>query len=130
MIKFPDRSTVTERILSIIKPDYTSEELKTASVTWWQNIRSSGGFGLTYAGSRAFEQAEIDYQEFNNGPSSFMGNMGLSTALDRKMPCPYYFYSDKGNQKIKIYDGRIAMIVSLTESVSAYLKTLEDRPNR
>jgi hypothetical protein len=44
------------------------------------------------------------------------------------MTTPYYFYNDQRRQKIKIYDGRIAMLVSLHESVSAYLKTIDDRP--
>lgn len=127
MIKFPDRRMITEKIMSIIKPEYTVFDVDTAMVTWWQNIRSTGGFGLTYAGSKAFEAAEIEYQEFDNGDSSHFGNMSLSISLDRKMTTPYYFYSDQRHQKIKIYDGRIAMLISLHESVSDYLKTLDQR---
>lgn len=128
MIKFPDRVMITEKVMTIIKPDHTVHDIDNAMITWWQNIRSTGGFGLTYVGSKAFESAEIEYQEFDNGESSHMGNTGLSIGLDRKMTTPYYFYSDQRRQKIKIYDPRIAMLVSLHESVGAYLKTLDTRP--
>jgi hypothetical protein len=128
MIKFPDRRMIVEKVITIIKPEHTVFDIDNAMVTWWQNIRSTGGFGLTYAGSKAFESAQIEYQEFDDGESSYMGNVGMATGLDRKMTTPYYFYNDQRRQKIKIYDGRIAMLVSLHESVSAYLKTIDDRP--
>ncbi len=127
MAYFPDRTTITKKILSIINPEYTEADLHQAMVTWWQNIRSTGGFGLTYAGSQAFEKADIESQEFDNGMSSHMGNTGLSIDLDRKMTTPYYFYSADRRQKIKIYDPRIAMLVTLHESVGSYLHTLEQR---
>ena len=127
MAYFPDRITITKKILAIINPDYSVFDFDTAMVTWWQNIRSTGGFGLTYTGSKAFEKAEIEFQEFDNGMSSHMGNTGLSIGLDRKMTTPYYFYSTDRRQKIKIYDPRIAMLVTLHESVGSYLHTLEQR---
>jgi hypothetical protein len=127
MAYFADRTAITKKILSIINPEYTEADLHQAMVTWWQNIRSTGGFGLTYAGSQAFEKAELEFQEFDNGVSSHMGNSGLSIGLDRKMITPYYFYSNEKRQKIKIYDSRIAMLVTLHESVGAYLKTLDER---
>lgn len=127
MAYFPDRSLVTKKILSIINSDYTEDDLHQASVTWWQNIRSTGGFGLTYAGSQAFERAEIEFQEFDNGQSSHNGNMALSINLDRKMTTPYYFYSNNRRQKVKIYDPRVAMLITLYETVSSYLATLEER---
>ena len=127
MAYFPDRTSITKKILSLVNPDYTEDDLHQAMVTWWQNIRTTGGFGLTYAGSQAFEKAEIEFQEFDNGMSSHMGNTGLSIGLDRKMTTPYYFYSTDRRQKIKIYDPRIAMLVTLHESVGSYLHTLEQR---
>ena len=127
MIKFPARTDITEKVLSLIKPDYTVFDLDTAMVTWWKNIRSTGGYGLTCAGSQAFEKADIEFQEFDDGASSYMGNMTLSLLLDAKMVTPYYFYSHDKRRKIKIYDGRIAMIITLYETVSDYIKTLDNR---
>jgi hypothetical protein len=127
MIKFPARSEITERVLAILNPDYTADDLHDANVTWWKNIRSTGGYGLTYAGSQAFEKAEIEFQEFDEGPSGYMANMSLSLSLDAKMVTPYYFYSHDKRRKVKIYDGRIAMVVTLYETVGDYLKTLDNR---
>lgn len=127
MIKFPARSEVTDKVLSILNPDYTEDDLYNANIIWWKNIRSTGGFGLTYAGSQAFEKAEIEFQEFDDGPSSHMGNMTLSLLLDAKMVTPYYFYSHDTRRKVKIYDGRVAMIITLYETVSDYIKTLDNR---
>jgi hypothetical protein len=127
MAKFADRSTITKTVLSLIKGDYTDADLKAAESSWWKNIRSTGGFGLTYAGSKAFAEAEIESQEFINGQSSHNSNLGLSLLLDSKMTVPYYFYSDQKLQKIKIYDGRISMLITLYEDINSYLKTIEKR---
>lgn len=127
MIKFPARSEVTDKVLSILNPDYTEDDLYNANIIWWKNIRSTGGFGLTYSGSQAFEKAEIEFQEFDDGASSHMGNMTLSLLLDAKMVTPYYFYSHDNRRKVKIYDGRVAMIITLYETVSDYIKTLDNR---
>ena len=127
MIKFPDRSVITEKVLSILNPEYTVDDLHNANVTWWKNIRSTGGYGLTYAGSQAFEKAEIEFQEFDEGPSSYMSMMSMSLALDAKMVTPYYFYSHEKRRQVKIYDGRVAMIITLYETVGDYLKTLDKR---
>lgn len=125
MIKFPDRQMIVEKVLSILNSNYTADDLRNANITWWKNIRSTGGYGLTYAGSQAFEKAQIEFQEFDNGHSGYVSNMGLSMQLDRKMVAPYYFYSDKKHQKIRIYDSRVAMMIVLCDSdVNAYLESL------
>ena len=127
MAKFADRSTITKTVLSLIKSEYTGTDLKAAESTWWQNIRSTGGYGLTYAGSKAFDEAEIEYQEFINGPSSHNANLGLSLRLDSKMIVPYYFYSDQKQQKIRVYDSRISLLIALYEDINSYLQTLDKR---
>jgi hypothetical protein len=127
MINFPTRSEITEKILSILNPDYTADDLHNANVTWWKNIRSTGGYGLTYAGSQAFEKAEIEFQEFDEGPSGYMSMMSMSLTLDTKMVTPYYFYSNEKRRKVKIYDSRIAMLITLYETVNDYIKTLDNR---
>jgi hypothetical protein len=127
MVYFPDRTSITKKVLSLIKPDYTEDDLHQSFVSWWRNIRATGGFGLTYVGSKAFEKAEITFQEFENDPSSHMRNMELSISLDKKMTTPYYFSSVDRRQKIKIYDSRIAMIIVLHGTFELYLNTLEPR---
>ena len=127
MINFPTKSEITEKVLSILNTDYTADDLHNANVTWWKNIRSTGGYGLTYAGSQAFEKAEIEFQEFDEGPSGYMSMMSMSLTLDTKMVTPYYFYSNEKRRKVKIYDSRIAMLITLYETVNDYIKTLDDR---
>lgn len=127
MAYFADRTTITKKILAIINPEYTEADLHQAMVTWWQNIRSTGGFGLTYAGSQAFEKAELEFQEFDNGASGYISNMAFSLLLDSKMVTPYYFYSDQRLKKVKIYDSRIAMLVTLHDTIGHYLNTVEER---
>lgn len=122
-----DRRLITKTVLSLINPDHTENDLDTAMATWWQNIRSTGGYGLSYAGSRAFDKAEIGHTEFEDGPSSHMGNMSRNLSLDRKMLVPYYFYSDKKTRKIKVYDDRVALLITLHENIGSYLQTLDLR---
>ena len=127
MTKFPARRLIVRKILEIINPDYNDASVDDAMAIWWQNPRSTGGFGLSYAGQLAFEKAEIEYVEFDEGPSSYMGNMSFAAALNAKMVVPYYFYSNEKRKKIKIYDSRVTMLIAFYESVGAYLNTIERR---
>lgn len=128
MSKFADRDMITEKILSILTPEYSVKELHDAKVTWWKNFRNTGGYGLTVAGARAFEQADLDFVEFDDGPSDVMLNNALGLLLDSKMVTPYYFYIADRRRKIRIYDSRVVMLIGLYDTVSAYLQSLERRP--
>lgn len=125
MTKYPSREQVTATVLKIIEPDYTDVDFHKAMGLWWQNIRTSGGYGLTVAGAKAFENAQISYQEFEAAASPL--SVVFAMELDKKMLVPYHRYNNKGTQRVKIYDGRVSMIIVLYESIDTYLEGLSPR---
>ena len=127
MTKYADRATVTKTVLSILKSDYHKDDLHNAEVTWWQNIRSTGGFGLTETGSKAFDKAELSFVEFDNGASSYQRNHELRIIADNKMLVPYYIRIHDKKQKIRVYDSRISLLIVLYDTIDEYLKSAESR---
>lgn len=124
-MRFPSREQVTSAVLKIVQPDYADRDFNAAMKSWWQNIRSTGGFGLTYAGSKSFELAGLDFEEFETKSSPL--SVGFAMELDKKMPVPYYRYTNKGAQRVKIYDERISLLVILYDTIDTYLSHLEPR---
>lgn len=122
--------TDKETIVTAILPHVPETEIATldyAMKTWWKNIRRSGGLGLTRLGDEMFRAGGLEHWDFDMGAASMVGNIGASVTLDKRMPCPYYFYSDKKRRRVRIYDSRVAMLVALHGDFTSYLNTLEER---
>jgi hypothetical protein len=122
--------TDKEKIIEAILPHVPPTEIATqdyAMKTWWKNIRRSGGLGLTQFGDHIFRSSGIEHWDFDWGEASMLGNIGASIALDRRMPCPYYFYSDKKRRVVRLYDSRVATLVALHGDFTAYINTLKER---
>jgi hypothetical protein len=127
MIEFvTDRMLITATVLKLIKSDYTPEDLERVRVTWWKNVRPSGGFGLTFDGDQAFRQADLEHWDFDAGiVDNSLSAMSFAVAVDKKMPVPYYLYFSKRHKYLRIYDSRVAMLMGLYGNVSEYLTTLK-----
>ena len=122
--------TDKEKIVIAVLPLIPETEIATvdyAMKTWWKNIRNTGGLGLTRFGDQMFMSMGLEHWEFDIGEASMLGNIGAAITLDRRMVCPYYFYSDKKRKRVRLYDSRVAMIVALSGDFTSYLNTLEER---
>lgn len=120
-----DRSTITKKILEIISPEHSEAEFHAAMITWWVNIRSHGGLGLTDTGYQSFSKANLENYTFfinNVTPSLFI----YALEIDRKLPSPYYLRYIKRDRYITIYDTRIATMIQLYGNVMDYINTLEN----
>lgn len=95
-------------------------------IKWWFTGRS-GGLRLTERGDQAFKLAEIEFYncEINHGQiiPSFHS---FALQLSKKINCPYYLDVDtkKGKFIIRLYDSKIAMMVSLYGGLMDYLNTI------
>ena len=121
--------TDKEKIVSAVLPLLPATEIATAEYamkTWWTNIRSTGGLGLTRHGMDMFDAAGIESHEFEMGHSSSMGNLATSLVLNKYMQCPHYFYSSNKRRYVKVYDSRIAMLILLCGDVHEYLTRLQN----
>lgn len=117
-----NKNLITEKVLSILKPDFTPSELEKAKFKFWWHI--SGGLRLTSAGTEFFNKADIEYFEFKfNKTLMWQGHNLLK--MDKHILAPY-FLSPK-ESLIRIYDGRIASLVSLYGDVIEYVNSLETK---
>jgi hypothetical protein len=96
---------------------------------WWMTGRQEG-LRLTATGDTAFRLAEIEY--FNCPadklpPGSWYNFLN---ELTRKMKCPYFLGSTKEEKRepyIRIYDSKIAMMLTIYGSLQEYLESIPVR---
>lgn len=129
-----DKVKITKKILEIINPDHTDNDLNSAAYLWWKNKRENGGLGLTDLGLQYFIQAQLEHHTFEltkNRQGVTLGDWVLQLNLDRKMPCPYYavLNSRANNSKLIVFDSRISSLIVLYDGVYQYLQAQEPRPN-
>jgi hypothetical protein len=128
MTKFVcDRRVVVKRILDIIKPDNTDEDVNIAMKTWWQNIRRTGGFSLSNTGAEMFKRADLEYHEIDYGiVLNSLSATAFAAILDKKMPAPFFLIFQNRRKYIRVYDSRMALMMALYDDINAYLDSLED----
>lgn len=123
-----DKHTITKKIISLIKLDYTSKDLKYAEKMWWNNIRSNGGLGLTKQGKEAFDLAGIEYWDIEIKISDIVKS-STKLKLDQYFPSPYYIFIGSLKPKVspilRVYDSRIASLIMLHGNIIAYIESLK-----
>lgn len=93
---------------------------------WWFTGRS-GGLRLTERGDQAFKLAEIEFYEYEIP----IGKIAITyhsfvLQLSKKISCPYYLdVNKKGKFIIRLYDSKIAMMVSLYGNLQDYLESVK-----
>jgi len=127
---------ITEIVLSNLKhlDEYSDLTVDKVFLRWWMTGRISTGMRLTDEGKTCFELAEIAHYDFN---FSF-GNRSpqdLILSLNSKILCPYYIgiISFKDSPKkpfIRLYDHKIAMMLSLYGNIVEYIDSLEKTNDR
>lgn len=121
-----DKRGITEAVLEVINPGYDPWQLEKAVITWWANIRSTGGLRLTHAGMLAFSAADLECWSI---PVLYHHTADHIIKFDHYMDCPFYIASSKLDMstqkfegpKIKVYDSRVAMLIQLHGCVHSYL---------
>lgn len=98
---------------------------------WFVTGRAGSGLRLTDAGSKAFETANIAHYEFEfKPPDSQNAWHKYALVLDKKVKCPYYIgvkLVDKNKKQpyIRIYDHKIAMLLSLYGDLQSYIESVK-----
>ena len=125
------KETITIAVLAQL-PDVDRISLKTALLTWWMNIRKEGGLRLSALGDLAFRQAEIEYYEYPFNLVLDGSIHGFMLELNKKIKCPYFLGVNKDTDKknkpyIRLYDSKVAMMVSLYGNINEYLESVKVR---
>jgi len=100
---------------------------------WWMTGRMSSAMRLNDEGAAAFNQANIEFYQFPLGlskdkkitkPEQFI------LELSKKIHCPYYIGVNKEKKEppyIRIYDHKIATMMTLYGTLRDYLDSLDNR---
>jgi hypothetical protein len=119
-----DRREIIKRVLST---DDTAV-IDSAMKSWWQNIRSSGGLGLSERGDEQFRLANLEYYDYDYTITNYASSVRLAVQLDIKMITPYYLhYKNSKHSYVRIYDGRVAVMIALYGNINNYIDTLLTR---
>lgn len=128
---------VTEAILNAM-PKCEWHDLPVGNVIfrWWISGRGGYSLRLSDEGAKAFDSVNVEYYEFPIG--SFKSSKGtpghqiMTRELAKKIQCPYWLgLNNKENNKaspcIRIYDNKVALVMSLYGSLRDYLDSFENR---
>ena len=109
--------------------DWTTEE---AMKKWWQTGSRGDSLRLTEIGDVAFRLGEIEFYEYEFTAKIEGSYHNYILDLSRKIKCPYYLGVTKSEGKknrphIRLYDSKIAIMVSFYGNIDSYLKSLKVR---
>lgn len=139
MIYPKTKHEIVQLILSEMKdnPDFPgkNETVDNLVFQWFATGRVGSGLRLTTVGSAAFDIAKIAHYDFDfTVPPELKKRKDWGqryiTSLSEKIKCPYYIGTrpnDEGKQKpfIRVYDHKIAMMLSIFGDLPSYIESLE-----
>jgi hypothetical protein len=121
---------ITEKILYELS--IPSEPLQRVINDWWYT-KSTEGLRLTMIGDEMFRKAEIQFFDLPLPKSLNMNNWhSFLINCSRKLKCPYYIGLNKNEDInarlfIRLYDDKIAVLVSLYGDITNYLESVRVR---
>ena len=125
------KKEITETVLSEV-PDVEENVWKELTVDklvfrWWVTGRGGSGLRLTEEGMKAFQLAKIAHYEFPLGKFDRSEWDAFIKEVTKKLDCPYYFgvyrEADRKGPFIRIYDHKIAMMLTLYGTLKEYLES-------
>ena len=132
------KTEIINTIVSLTKdnPDNAWKDISVDKLifNWFVTGRAGNGLRLTDAGKACFEIANIAHYDFDFTPSKQMSNSAnwgkFTMMLDKKVKCPYYIgvkLVDKGKKQpyIRLYDNKIAMMLSLYGDLQSYIESVK-----
>jgi len=138
MIYPKTKSEIIKLILDETKedPDFPWKGIPADKIVseWFVTGRSGSGLRLTDSGMAALNKANIAHYDFEFTPPKTASNSvswaKYTLILDKKVKCPYFVgikLLDKGKKQpyIRIYDHRIAMMMTLYGDFSSYIESIK-----
>ena len=119
---------ITEAVLKQLP--YENQPLEKIIRSWWFTMNGDG-LRLTPLGDKKFQEADIEHYACpitvkHMSWYSFVSDCG------KKLKCPYFLgVNKKENEKaepfIRLYDSKIAMMVTLYGDIQSYLESVKVR---
>jgi hypothetical protein len=125
------KEIITEAVITELPSNY--HDVKTTPVDnllirWWRTGRQNG-LQLTEYGDQMFRIAEIEFYQYELKLQPEIQYQAWVLELSKKIKCPYYIGVNKDGKKnhsfIRLYDSKIAMMISLYGNVNDYLNSIK-----
>ena len=116
-----DKIKLTETLVAQLL-DKKRISVESARISWWYNVRPTGGLRLTYTGFQTLvDDLNLDFYEYKIAdPIKF--NQNTILALDRKLQMPYYLVISKGVPKtIAFFGSKEAVLANLYGDLDKFL---------
>jgi hypothetical protein len=114
-----NKRRLTQTLVSLIDHE-SAGSVDQAMLTWYCNIRPTGGLRLTDAGYQALEWLDLEQWTVSIADPRTTLTKSLLLALDRKLQYPYYInYKQK---HIVFFSSREAMLATLYGDVAQFLR--------
>jgi len=128
MTKPSYKETITEIVLKQL-PAWSDLSKENALRTWWYTGANSEVLRLSELGDVHFRTAQIEFYQYDFTPKPEDSHHSYMIELGKKMRCPYYIGVNKVEGKkskpyIRLYDSKIAMMLSLYGDLDSYLKSV------
>lgn len=125
---------LTQALIDILEIDQSKPKntINYLLFKWWATGRSGSGLRLSEDGMIAFSHAEIEYYDFpvfSNEKYKEIKKEDLkkfTLNLGKKLKCPWYIGLKNHQSKsayIRIYDSKIAMMITLYGSFLEYIES-------
>lgn len=112
-----NKRELTQHLLGLIDRDL---ELEEALLSWYVNIRSTGGLRLTSIGYTVLKTLELESWSIDLSDKKPIINKKVLLELDRKLQWPYYI--DTKQKKLILFSSKEAMLANLYGDLQAFLK--------
>lgn len=126
------KELITKAVFDLLPEDTkrSYESLTTEQIVfrWFVTGRGGDGLRVSEEGMKMFLQAEIAFYDFVLTTKTFKPDQ-FTVELSKKIKCPYYLgmrmkESRKSEIYIRIYDHKIAMMISIYGTMEDYLNSL------
>jgi hypothetical protein len=112
-----NKRELTRRLLEQVDRDLDIEQ---ALLSWYVNIRPTGGLRLTPIGYTVLKTLELESWSIDLSANKPLLSKKLLLELDHKLQWPYYI--DGKQKKLILFSSREAMLANLYGDLQAFLK--------
>lgn len=133
-IQMPKRKTLKQTITEAVLAELPEiqEPIDKILFHWWYSANSGDSLRLTDMGDMNFRLAEIEYYQCPLKTNKKQGYYAFITDLSNKINCPYYLgvnkvEGQKSEPYIRLYDSKIAMMMTLYGDIHSYLDSIKVR---
>lgn len=120
-----DKKKITELIYNLCYHSLDKKiKLSKLYFLWWHTGRIGQNLRLSEEGKNAFELAQIEFFEYPL-PINQKEYLKMVLKLGKLLKCPFYIGFKNQSYKsayIRIYDSKVAVVISLYGSLQEYLK--------